>query len=65
MKVKMHKHSMTRYCQESEVELLKSAGWQIADTQELSNDPIVVRPTVKSKGTVKVTLDNANQQGDE
>lgn len=68
MKIKMTKHQMTRWCQPSEVELLQSAGWSQADlparlvkVEEL----VVLKPPVKSKGTAKQSLDNANQQGDE
>jgi hypothetical protein len=65
MKVKMIKHAMTRWCQESEVELLISAGWRQADAEiKTVEEPIVLKPPVKSKGTAK-SLDNANQQGDE
>jgi hypothetical protein len=69
MKIELTKHNMTRWCQESELELLKSAGWTQKTAQpkvikELSDAPIVLKQPVKSKGTEK-TLDNANQQGDE
>lgn len=68
MKVKMFKHNMERWCQESEVELLESAGWkkQSNPAKEIKvEELIVLKPPVKSKGTAKQTLDNANQQGDE
>ena len=69
MKIELTKHNMTRWCQESELELMKSAGWTPKTAQpkvikELSDAPIVLKQPVKSKGTEK-TLDNANQQGDE
>ena len=48
MKVKMLKHSMERWCQESEVELLKSAGWRLESEPakevfckyKITNEPI-------------------------
>ena len=70
MKIKMKKHQMERWCQESEVELLKSAGWTPADNKPAKSvtveEPLVLKPPAKSKGAAKETLDNANQQqGDE
>lgn len=68
MKIKMTKHQMERWCQESEVELLQSAGWKLASKPAKIvkvEEQLVLKPPVKSKGTAKETLDNANQQGDE
>jgi hypothetical protein len=64
MKIKMHKHSMTRYCQDYEVELLKSAGWS-PDPAQAGEEIIRLKPPVKPKATVRV-LDEANiTKGDE
>jgi hypothetical protein len=64
MKILMTKKGMTRWCQDYEKELLESAGWCAADVKELA-EVVKLKPPVKSKGTVKLSLDNANQQGDE
>jgi hypothetical protein len=64
MKILMTKHQMQRWCQDYEQELLESAGWHRADVKELA-EVVRLKPPVKSKGTVKLSLDNANQQGDE
>lgn len=66
MKVKMTKKGMERYCQPDEVELLKSCGWSLTDYQDSEVKAAKKsKPTVKSKGAEEITLDNANQQGDE
>lgn len=70
MKIKMTKHQMERWCQESEVELLKGAGWAEVEARPERivkvEEPLVLKPPAKSKGAAKETLDNANQQqGDE
>ena len=72
MKIKMIKHQMERWCQDYEQELLENAGWKKADNEPAKSEkivkvaePLVLKPPVKSKGTAKETLDNANQQGDE
>jgi hypothetical protein len=66
MKIKMTKGNMERYCQEHEQELLKSAGWKPADTEQVREEVIRLKPAVKSKATV-TALEAANikQQGDE
>jgi hypothetical protein len=71
MKIEMHKHNMTRYCQEHEVELLKSSGWTVcADpTHQVGQvkaieEVIRLKPTVKIKATV-TALEEANDKGDE
>ena len=69
MKIHLTKRGQTRYCQPTELELMRSAGWtevsaKSAVIKELSDDVIVVRQPVKSKGTEK-TLDDAINKGDE
>jgi predicted RNA-binding protein with PUA domain len=69
MKIHLTKRGQTRYCQPTELELMKSAGWsevtaKPAVIKELSDDVIVVKQPVKSKGTEK-TLDDAINKGDE
>lgn len=67
MKIKMTKHSMTRWCQDYEEELLKSAGWVRADAKEQAGEEIIrLKPAVKPKATVRVLDEaNANLEGDE
>jgi hypothetical protein len=71
MKIAMHKHDMTRWCQDYEVEQFKSSGWtecvdanhdhgQVKAIEEI----IRLKPTVKAKATVKA-LEEANDKGDE
>lgn len=66
MKIQMTKKGMTRWCQDYEKELLESAGWIIAEQTDIKElaEVVKLKPPVKSKGTVKLSLDNANQQGD-
>lgn len=69
MKIELHKKGMTRFCQPNELEMMQSAGWEqkvsaTAGVIKTVEEPLVLRPPVKSKGTVK-TQDNAIQQGDE
>lgn len=53
MKIKLTKHSMTRWCQESEQALLESAGWVPADQKEQAGEEVIrLKPPVKSKATV-------------
>ena len=53
MKIKMTKHSMTRWCQESEQQLLESAGWVLADQKEQAREEVIrLKPPVKTKATV-------------
>ena len=75
MKITMVKKGMTRYCQPEQLEQFRACGW--AEQQlDLFNqkaqeniikveEQIVLKPPAKSKGAVKPSLDNANQQGDE
>lgn len=66
MRIELTKKGMTRFCQPNELEQMKSAGWSEAQVGEVKQveERIVLKPPVKSKGTVK-TQDNAIQQGDE
>jgi hypothetical protein len=54
MKIEMRKHSMTRWCQESELEQFTAAGWKpVADQEQAREEVIRLRPPVKSRATVK------------
>lgn len=67
MKIHLTKKGMTRYCQPNELEQMQAAGWseaKAAGNIKTVEEPLVLKPPVKSKGTVK-SLDNAIQQGDE
>jgi len=68
MKITMTKHNMIRSVQESDVELLESAGWTRSDAKPIvrkTEDEIiaVLRSPAKSKSADK-SLDNAIK-GDE
>jgi hypothetical protein len=68
MKIELKKHSMTRWCQESELELMKNAGWipVNAPKEQAGEEVIRLKPPVKSKATVTAVEEaNINQQGDE
>ena len=66
MKIKMLKNNMERYCQEQEQTLLESAGWRLADQEQVREEVIRLRPPVKSKATVTAVEEaNINIQGDE
>jgi hypothetical protein len=68
MKIKMTKKGMERWCQESEKELLLSAGWiEASDKKEQAGEEVIrLKPPVKSKATVTaVEAANIKQQGDE
>lgn len=65
MKIQMTKKGMTRWCQDYEQELLESAGWARSDSIVKVKDVINLKPAVKTKGTVKLTLDDAINTGDE
>jgi len=61
MKIELTKRGMTRWCQESELELMQSAGWQPTSSEPARvsiEEQIVLRPPAKSKGAAK-SLDNA------
>jgi hypothetical protein len=69
MKIEMTKHGMTRFCQPNQLEQMASAGWKqkvsiTAGVVKTVDEPLALKPPVKSRGTVK-TQDNAIQQGDE
>ena len=57
MKIKMTKGAMSRLAQETDVELLLTAGWSIVA-------PPVEKKTAKSK-SAEQTLDDTITQGDE
>ena len=64
MKIRMTKKGMERWAQPEDVERFKEAGWsasnesaKIIEADEVIN--LKAPKTVKSKGTVEVTLDNA------
>lgn len=67
MKIELTKKGQTRWCQDYELEQMKSAGWteKTAGKIKSPEDAIVLKAPAKSKGAVQLTLDNANQQGDE
>jgi hypothetical protein len=65
MKIMMTKLGMTRWCQDYEQELLESAGWARCDSIKKVEDVINLKPAVKTKGTVKLSLDDAISKGDE
>ena len=71
MKIEMHKHDMTRFCQEHEVEQFKSSGWRVCTDpshqvkQVTAQEEIIrLKPPVKTKATV-TALEEANDKGDE
>lgn len=71
MKIEMHKHDMTRWCQDYEVEQFKSSGWTVCTdlTHQVGQvkaieEVIRLKPTVKAKATV-TALEEANDKGDE
>ena len=68
MKIELRKHSMTRWCQESELTLMKNAGWSevTASKEQAGEEVIRLKPPVKSKATVTAVEEaNINIQGDE
>ncbi len=65
MKIMMTKKGQTRWCQDHEQELLESAGWSREGSTKTVEEQIALKPPAKSKGAAKLSLDNANQQGDE
>jgi hypothetical protein len=71
MKIEMHKHDMTRWCQDYEVEQFKSSGWTVCTDPahavgqvKAQEEVIRLKPPVKTKATV-TALDEANDKGDE
>jgi hypothetical protein len=67
MKIKMIKKGMERYCHESQLELLKSAGWsEAADIKEPAREEVIrLKPPVKSKATVTAVEEANINKGDE
>ena len=59
MKVKMIKGKQERFCQATEQELLKAAGWKPADAEQAREEVIRLKPAVNTKATVRA-LDEAN-----
>jgi hypothetical protein len=71
MKIAMHKHSMTRWCEQEDKELLESAGWVLCThtTADHTDKPEgeVIRPKapVKTKATVTAEEEANINKGDE
>lgn len=67
MKIQLTKRGMTRWCQESELELMQSAGWQTAVNENKAGEEIIrLKPPVKSRATAQRALEEANiDKGDE
>ena len=67
MKIKLTKHSMVRWCQESDLELMKSAGWKsdIPAKEQAGEEVIRLKPPVKSKATVTAVEEANINKGDE
>jgi len=67
MKIKMMKKGMERWCQESEKELLQSAGWiEASDKKEQAGEEVIrLKPPVKSKATVTAVEEANINKGDE
>jgi hypothetical protein len=64
MKIKLTKHSMVRWCQPQEQELLESAGWT-AEKEQAREEVIRLKPPVKSKATVTAVEEANINKGDE
>jgi hypothetical protein len=67
MKIELNKHNMTRWCHESDLELLKSAGWTVktANKEQAGEEVIRLKPPVKSKATVTAVEEANINKGDE
>jgi hypothetical protein len=67
MKIKMTKKGMERWCHESQLELLKSAGWsEAADKKEQAREEVIrLKPPVKTKATVTAEEEANINKGDE
>jgi hypothetical protein len=64
MKIKLTKHSMTRFCQPNELEQMISAGWKTVDKKdEAREESIRLTPAVKTKATVRA-VEEANETTD-
>lgn len=71
MKIHLTKRGMTRSCQPTELELMRSAGWtqvsaRPAETEQAGEEVIRLKPPVKSKATVTAVEEaNITNKGDE
>jgi hypothetical protein len=67
MKIKMIKKGMEILCHESQLELLKSAGWTPAsDIKEPAREEVIrLKPPVKTKATVTAEEEANINKGDE
>jgi len=67
MKIELTKHNMTRWCQDYELELMKSAGWKpkAAEKEQAGEEVIRLKPPVKSKATVTAVEEANINKGDE
>jgi hypothetical protein len=65
MKIELKKHSMTRWCQDHELEQFRRAGWQPVDQAQAGEEVIRLKPPVKSRATVKAPEEANIKQGDE
>jgi hypothetical protein len=65
MKIELKKHSMTRWCQDHELEQFKAAGWQPVEKEQAGEEVIRLKPTVKSKATVTAVEEANIDKGDE
>jgi hypothetical protein len=67
MKLKMTKKGMERWCQDSEKELLQSAGWvEASDKKEQAREEVIrLKPPVKTKATVTAEEEANINKGDE
>jgi len=68
MKIHLTKRGMTRYCQPTELEQMKSAGWTPVTSapEQVREEVIRLKPPVKSKATVTaVEAANITNKGDE
>lgn len=67
MKIQLKKHQMTRWCQDYELDLMTSAGWQpvTAPKEQAREEVIRLKPPVKSKATVTAVEEANINKGDE
>jgi hypothetical protein len=67
MKIELTKHNMTRWCQDYELEMMKSAGWlpKSAEKEQAGEEVIRLKPPVKSKATVTAVEEANINKGDE
>lgn len=57
--ITVYKNSVCRQIPEGKLNEYLSAGWSQQENKD--EERLVLRPPVKSKGTVKLSLDNANK----